>query len=180
MTKIKNNKVILIDADVVSHFLRAGKITVLTKIFKTPIKILDVVYNELKEWKGRQKEIENLITFKLLEVIAFPQTNSEIAKEFFWIKKSRYYGDGEAACMSYAKFTKNIIASNNLKDTKNYCNLHSVDYLTTMDFLSRAMSEGIFTLEDCNNFMNKNSVSKNPFPVKKMENFKPRNISHIL
>ncbi|MEW4923142.1 hypothetical protein [Algibacter sp. 2305UL17-15] len=134
MTK-KSSRIILIDSDVVSHFLRAGKITALSTIFKTPIKILDVVYCELEKWKGKQQEIENLIEFKILEIIPFPQTNTEISKEFFWIKKSRYYGDGEAACMSYAKHTKNVIASNNLKDTKNYCDLHNVDYLTDQEQL---------------------------------------------
>ena len=179
MTK-KKSKVILIDADVVSHFLRAGQITNLNAIFKTPIKMLDVVYNELEQWKGKQQEIENLINFGIIEVIPFPQTNNEIAKEFFWIKKSRYYGDGEAACMSYAKHTENIIASNNLKDTKNYCGLHSIDYLTTMDFLARAIEKGIFTIDQCDEFMSKNKVSKNPFPVEKMKNYEARDTSHIL
>lgn len=178
MTK-KNSRVILIDADVVSHFLRAGYITILPKIFKTPIKMLDVVYTELERWRGKQQEIENLIAWKLLEVIPFPQTNDDISQEFFWIKKSRLYGDGEAACMSYAKHTENIIASNNLKDIKNYCNLHKVDYLTTMDFLQRAIENETLSTKECNEFLEKNRVAKNPFPVKKIEDFKSRDLSHI-
>lgn len=175
-----SERIILVDADVVSHFIRGGEILNLCSIFKTPIKLLDIVYNELEMWKEKKTVVDNLVNFGVIDVIEFPQTNQVIQKEFFEIKKYRYYGDGEAACMSYAKHTSNVVASNNLSDIKNYCDLHKVDYLTTMDFLSRALDNGTFTLEQCNNVIEANiTTSRNPFPVKKLEEFKARNMSHI-
>jgi hypothetical protein len=46
-----------------------------------------------------------------------------------------FKGDGESACIAYVRYSNDIIGSSNLSDVKNYCNLHSIDLLTTMDFV---------------------------------------------
>ncbi len=44
------SKLILLDADVVSHFIYAGEILLLPRIFHPlPIRILDKVYEELEQ-----------------------------------------------------------------------------------------------------------------------------------
>jgi len=80
---VRNNRIILIDADVVSHFITGGEIHNLTHIFPIPIKILDKVYAELERFKKRKTEVENLLTQKLIEVIPFPEEDEEIKKENF-------------------------------------------------------------------------------------------------
>jgi hypothetical protein len=35
-----------------------------------------------------------------------------------------FKGDGEAACMAIVRFSKDILASSNLKDIANYCKMH--------------------------------------------------------
>lgn len=50
-------KDILIDADVVSHFITGGQILILNKIFPNRIIILDKVYDELKRHKNRAQEV---------------------------------------------------------------------------------------------------------------------------
>lgn len=171
---------IIVDTDVISHFIRGGQIILLPSIFKTPIKLLDIVYKELEQWYAKRAEVDNLLRYKLLELIEFP-VNDEIAEEFFLIKSLRFYGDGEAACMAFSKFNGYIVASNNLKDIRNYCTLHNIEYITTLDFLQRAIDKKKLTLKESNEFINKNIIKgRNPFPVVRMEDFKGRDISHIV
>ncbi|MEZ0484599.1 hypothetical protein [Fibrella aquatica] len=146
-------KIILVDADVVSHFVSAGEILMLPSIFPYPVKLLDKVYAELERWHDRKREVDNLINFKLLEVLPFPDDNPEIVKEFFWIRKMLDKGMGESACMAVARHTKDILASSNLKDIKSYCERHKIMYLTTMDFLCHALSTGLFDEGRCNTFI---------------------------
>lgn len=170
------NRIILVDADIISHFIKAGEILYLPKIFKSPIKVLDKVYGELEKWRSKKSEVDNLIRFGLIEVIDFPETNLEIKKEFYYLKKSRFMGEGESACLAVARFSHNIVGSSNLKDIKIYCGLHSIDYVTTMDFLYRALEKKIFSEERCDVFLSK----MDRLPVKHIKKFKPRDISHIL
>lgn len=172
-----SNRIILIDTDVVSHFIYAGEILMLNRIFKTPIMMLDKVYAELERFPKKKTYVENLINLKVIKVMEFPEDNPEIKKEYFHIKKLMLKGEGESACMAVAKFTKNILASSNLSDTGRYCNMHSIDYLTTMDFLCKALSTGLFDVARCNSFILAVLSAKNRLPVTKMEDFKCREIS---
>ncbi|UNY99759.1 hypothetical protein MQE36_05290 [Zhouia spongiae] len=177
---MKHENIILIDADVVSHFINAGEILLLGKIFKTPIKILDKVYSELERWPKKKTEVDNLINFNLLDVIPFPEHDTSIRKEYLYIKSVLFKGEGESACMAVARYNKNVLASNNLSDIGNYCQLHNIIYLTTADFLYRAYQTGLFTEERCNNFIKKNIKSnKNYLGINKMNDYKPRDFSHI-
>ncbi|MGJ5642815.1 hypothetical protein [Formosa sp. S-31] len=177
MAKKNKGKIILIDADVVSHFIKAREIYSLNSIFDYEIRLLDKVYDELNNNLTWKTEIDNLIAQKVLIVEPFPETNNEIKKEYFHIKKLMFKGDGESACLAYVRYTKNIIASSNLKDIKNYCNLHDIEYLTTMDFLCHALNTGIFTIERCNTFIEKVLQKKGKLPVRKMEDYTCREIT---
>lgn len=168
----KKLKVILIDADVVSHFIESGEIHSLGSIFPNKIKVLDKVYAELERFPNKKREVDNLLNFKILELEMFPENNQEIKKEYFYIKNKLFKGDGESACLAVARYSKNIIASSNLTDIKNYCNLHKVEYLTTMDFLCEALKNGIFDLIRCNQFITKVLSKNGKLPVTKMEDYK--------
>ena len=168
----KNDRIILIDTDVVSHFIYAGELLTLPSIFSHKIKVLDKVYDELKRFQKRKTEVDNLINFKVLELMPFPEDNDEIKKEYAHIKKLMFKGDGEAACLAVARYSKNILASSNLRDIAPYCKMHNIDYLTTMDFLCEALKKGIFDLARCNAFITKVLAASNKLPVAKMEDFK--------
>lgn len=173
-------KLILVDADVVSHFIGAGEILFLSKIFPLPIKLLDKVYAELSRWPSRKQEVDNLINFKLLEVIPFPEDNPEIVKEFFYIQNVLDKGVGESACMAVARYTKNILASSNLRDIKHYCDRHKIVYLTTMDFLCYARATGLFDETRCNAFIEAVRSKGQKLPVAKMSAFNCRDLSVII
>jgi hypothetical protein len=162
-----SEKIILIDADVLSHFIVGGKITLLPAIFPYPIKILDKVYAEISRMPGRKIEVNNLLRFKLMEQIPFPEDNQEIKKEYHYIINRLFKGDGESACLAVARYTKNILASSNLKDIASYCKMHHITYLTTMDFLCRAVKEGLMSETDCDAFIHKVLQAGSRLPVKK-------------
>ncbi len=151
----KINRIILVDADVVSHFITAGEAENIHLIFpNNPIHLLDKVHAELQNWKNASVGfiVSDLLKKKRIMLIDFPEDNEEIKKEYFLIKKLHFKGDGESACLVVARYTKNILASSNLSDIKNYCSLHNMDYLTTMDFLCTAMAKGVFTEARCDAF----------------------------
>jgi hypothetical protein len=178
MAKI-NSRIILIDADVVSHFICAGELITLPSIFSNQIHILDKVYDELKRFRKRKTEVDNLLRFKLITKIPFPEKNQHIKKEYAHIKKIMLRGDGESACMAVCKFDNYILASSNLSDINNYCKTHSLDYLTTMDFLCEALKKGIFDIQRCNDFITRVLKEKGRLPEKKMENYKCRNLNFL-
>lgn len=173
---------ILIDADVVSHFVTAGKSLSLKKIFPhNTIYILDKVHAELQQWPSRAllTEVSFLISKKIIKLIDFPDKNPEIVKEYAWIKTMLFKGEGESACLAVARYNQKILASSNLKDIKKYCELHSIDYLTTMDFLCEALKQGVFTGAECNAFIQAVKAAGSKLPVNSMHEYNCRAIDFL-
>ncbi len=173
----RTTRIILIDADVVSHFITGGQILKLPTIFTIPLKILDKVYAELSKFNSKKRHVDNLVNYKLIEVIPFPEDNAEIKKEYYHIKKLMFKGDGEAACLAVVRHTNDIIASSNLKDIKSYCVMHSVEYLTTMDFLCEALKKSILSEAQCDEFIAKVLKAGSKLPVKNIKSHKCRTIT---
>lgn len=172
----RTDKIILIDADVVSHFIKGGEIYSLGNIFPFEIRILDKVYRELERHKGKRIEVDNLINQNILQIEPFPEDNPEIKKEYFYIKNKLFKGDGESACLAVVRYTRNIIASSNLRDIKEYCKLHKITYLTTMDFLCEALNIGLFDSKRCNEFINLVISKGSKLPVIRIEDYSCRPI----
>lgn len=173
----KTTSIILIDADVVSHFITGRQILKLSTIFANPIKMLDKVYAELAKFNSKKKHVDNLVNYKLIDVIPFPEENAEIKKEYHQIKKLMFKGDGEAACLAVVRHTNDIIASSNLKDIKSYCNMHSIEYLTTMDFLCEALRKGILNEAECDEFIGRVLKAGSKLPVKNMKSYTCKSIT---
>ena len=167
----KTTKIILIDADVVSHFIQGGEIYALGSIYPNKIKVLDKVYAELERFPKKKTEVDNLLNQGILELEKFPDSNHEIRKEYLWIKKMMFKGDGESACLAVARYNQNIIASSNLKDIKSYCQLHNVQYFTTMNFLCEALKNGLFDTARCDRFIAKVIQKGGKLPVSKMSDY---------
>ncbi len=177
-----NTRTILIDADVISHFLTAGEGNVIHQIFpNNPIYILDKVHAELQNWpiKSMLVEVSQLLSTKKIHLMDFPEGDEQIKKEYFWIKKMQFKGDGESASLAVARYHKNILASSNLKDIKNYCTMHKIDFLTTMDFLCEALRSQLFTEERCNQFIEKVLAKKSKLPCKSMKEYQCRQIDFL-
>lgn len=178
----KINRIILVDADVVSHFITAGEAESIHLVFPhNPIHLLDKVHAELQKWKNANVGfvVSGLLTKKKIILINFPEDNEEIKKEYFWIKKMQFKGDGESACLAVARYNKNILASSNLKDIKSYCLTHKMDYLTTMDFLCAALATGVFTEARCDAFLKAVLAAGGKLPVQRMKDYSCRVIGFL-
>lgn len=151
---IESDKILVFDADVLIHFMQAGCFSDLKRIYPNNKKaVLQKVYDELQVYKDSKVMLDSAIdTFKFLELINFP-ISPEMMKEFAHLTSSLMnLGKGESACMSYCKFTQDVVVSSNLSDVSRYCELHEIKLLTTMDLIHWALNNHVYSEENCNNF----------------------------
>ena len=131
----KKTKIVL-DADVIVHFAKGGKLDMLPRILpEYQFMVLDVV----------KKEIPVLVLSVLQKCISqdktiveevFGKTPGEI-REFARLiaKEGMALGRGESACMVYCLYHHDVVGSSNTKDVTAYCEENGITYLTTCDFL---------------------------------------------
>jgi hypothetical protein len=158
----KTEKLILLDADVISHFISGGQFGLLPVIFKNKKVLLDIVANELRASKKFKPYIENVITSGFIKEINF-QGDKQVSFEYAQLIKT--FGKGESACMAYCKFNKDILASSNLKDITKYCEDNNIAYLTTLDFLAEAIKYKQLTENECDDFIHNVKTAGSKLPV---------------
>lgn len=186
MAKTNTNtpKVILVDCDVLSHFISNNCLADLPKILSPHrCTIIDYVYSEISVHPLRKAFVDNLINSGDFDQMSFPNSDDAIKKEFAFIKaKSHLIGDGERACMAVAKHNKNIIASSNFKDVAPYCNANKILYLGTLDILVIAENKGIYDEAMCDNFIQnaiKHNKARFPKGVTQMRYYVYKDLSFI-
>lgn len=153
--KVSEEKILVFDADVLIHFMQAECFSDLRFIFPNNQKvILQKVFDELQIYKESKRMLESAITtFRFLSVIPFPQ-HLEMMKEYAHLTSSLMdLGKGESACLSYCKFTNNVVVSSNLSDVRKYCNFHKIELLTTLDLVSWAFENSVWNEQKCNEFI---------------------------
>ncbi len=176
-------KTILLDCDVLSHFIANAALNDLPHILAPhQCLVLDYVYNEVAAKPMRLAFLDSLIKSGQLRKLDFPE-NHEMNKEFARIKsRSPLIGDGERACMAVARFTKDIVASSNFRDVAPYCNEHNILYLGTLDILSIAAAKGIYDEPKCDRFIQSVlTYNRACFPkgVTAMRFYTPKDLSFI-
>lgn len=149
----KKTKIVL-DADVIVHFAKGGKLDMLPRILpEYQFMVLDVV----------KKEIPVLVLSVLQKCISqdktiveevFGKTPGEI-REFARLiaKEGMALGRGESACMVYCLYHHDVVGSSNTKDVTAYCEENGITYLTTCDFLYYAIKRGLMTKEEAEVFI---------------------------
>lgn len=143
---------IVLDADVIIHFSKAGTFNKLPEILpEYQYIILDVVYNEATRSLEQKKLLDNSIYFfKKINIEKFSPTGDS-KKEYFNLLQST--GKGESACMIYCRDNQDVLGSSNIKDVQEYCSEHNITYLTTVDFLYYAFVRGVLTADECDDFI---------------------------
>ena len=147
----KKTKIVL-DADVIIHFIETGNFSLLPDIFpEYEYIVLDVVYNEVSKNTKTRNLIDNYLRYfsKLRKETFSPK--GESMKEYFSLQ--RRLGKGESACMIYCRDNQDVLGSSNLRDIKEYCSQNSITYLTTLDFLYYAYCKKKMTQQECTEFM---------------------------
>ena len=151
--KGKKTKIVL-DADVIIHFAKGGKLDMLPKILpEYQFMVLDVVKKELPLliMSVLQKAISQDKT--VVEEV-FGKTVGE-AKEYARLisKDGLALGRGESACMVYCLYHHDVVGSSNTKDVTAYCEEKGITYLTTCDFLYYAIQRGLMTKAEADAFI---------------------------
>lgn len=172
---VKRKTKIVIDSDIIIHFIKGGQLHILHNIFPAyECVILDVLYrDELCLNRNTQNYLINYqkIYPKGIIVIPFSPT-VQMQKEYALL--TRMYGKGESACMVYCKYNQDVLGSSNIRDIMSYCEMNSITYLTTMDFLWKAYISNILTEDDCNQFISQVLLKGSKLPVKEIKDFTPR------
>ena len=145
---------IVLDADVIIHFAKGGRLGMLPKVLPDyQFMVLDVV----------KMEIPRLLLPLLQDVIVRDKTIIEESfgkslgerKEFARLisKNELALGRGESACMVYCLYHNDVVGSSNTKDVKAYCEKNGITYLTTSDFLYFAIRRGLMTKQEADEFI---------------------------
>ncbi len=153
--EISEEKILVFDADVIIHFIQADHFFTLRNIFPNNKKIiLEQVTSELEKNPTTALMLANMSDFfGFIDVVDFP-TNIEMMKEYSHLTSPLMdMGRGESACMSYCRFTNDIVVSSNLRDVSAYCKRHKITNLTTMDLVVWAYENGVMTESECDEFI---------------------------
>ena len=173
-----NKKVkIVVDADVIIHFMKGDSLHLLPKIYPNyQFIILDELLNkELRNNASTRKYLDNFFQFfpdAITEVKWNP--DYEMLKEFGELYKR--YGLGESMSMVYCKFNNDVIASSNITEITNYCDNNNIQYITTMDFISQALKIGLMTEAECDLFLSSVIAKGSKLPFTKISKYKPREL----
>jgi predicted nucleic acid-binding protein len=148
----KTKRKIILDTDVISHFIKGDQIALLPRIFSYDLVVLDIVFKELSRHPRFQPFTIGLVRYGLVTELSIVE-DKEVYREFAKLQKT--FGDGESACMAYCKFHKDILASSNLRDVAAYCHENGIEHLTTMDFIYEALKQQIMSESECDDFIHK-------------------------
>lgn len=144
--KDKKLKIVL-DTDVVLHFMKGSRLSLLLDIFASECEyvMLSTTYDEIRN-RDQKNQIDNHINLlKNLTKVEFNPTG-EMRRVYAMLTSQ--FGKGESACMAYCQFEHHVIGSNNTRDIREYCNNNGISYLTTGDFLYYAIKRGMMTESD--------------------------------
>ena len=162
---------ILLDCDVVIHFLKGGKILELPAIFPGRFLMLDKVHNELMKRNSNFLAIEVFLKTARIPVIPMP-TDPVIVKEYFTLRK--LMDDGESACLSVARHKAEYVASSNITQIARYCQTHGIVYYTTMDLLKEAMAKQVMTEAEADQFIQDVIARGSRLPNIKIKDYKKK------
>lgn len=141
---------IVLDADVIIHFSKGGRLSQLPSIFSDyDYVLLEAVHEELLS--DIRTQIDNqMALLKNITLLPFAP-RGEMLREYAMLRSQ--FGKGESACMAYCRFTHNVIGSSNLRDIRSYCEEKQITYLTTIDFLWYAWKKGMLTPAEISAFI---------------------------
>jgi hypothetical protein len=164
---LDREKKIVLDGDVISHFIKGELINSLPTFYPGQLVILNIVKEEIIQRKNWLSIIEPLLIFGEIEEVEFPSDITYLREYAFLISaKGQSLGRGESACMVYCRYNKHVLASSNLKDIIRYCSFHKIEYVTTMDLILDCYQRNLLPFENCDSFIKKVIARGSRLPFK--------------
>ena len=161
---IQKTKIVL-DADVIIHFYKGGKLAILPRILPDfRFMVLDVVKRELPMLvlAGLEQLIKRDKTVVEEQFGRTPGERREFAR--LTSVSGLMLGKGESACMVYCLYHNDVLGSSNLRDVRHYCDTHGITYLTTVDLLYYAIRQGLMTKTEASDFVEQVVASGSKLP----------------
>lgn len=159
---------IVLDADVVIHFAKGERLSMLPNILpEYEYVLLEAVHEELLSDIRTQID-HQMALLKNITLIPFAP-RGEMLREYAMLKSR--FGKGESACMAYCLFTHNVIGSSNLRDIRAYCEEKQIVYLTTLDFLWYAWQRGLLTPAEIADFITEVKQKGSKLPDVEIEKY---------
>ncbi len=131
---------IVLDTDFVSSFACVDRLDIIEGLYSRRMIVLEEVTEELKRVRYLEDRVCFSIMYGHIRRVQMMAGSAE-ALEYARLCESDRYGSGEAACMAYARCCGGIVASNNLRDVRRYCEERKIQLLTTADVLLRVYHE---------------------------------------
>jgi len=169
---------IVLDTNVIIHFIKGGCIGILHKIYSSYDLVIlgSVMEEELPPHMSHRKVLDKcmaLIKGGIRVVDWTPSEEYEIA-DFAELEKK--FGTGESLCLVYCKYNHNVIASSNVRHIYSFCEKNDIQYVTTTDLLYHAYQIGKMTIEQCDEFILAVNNNGSNLGINKMSDYKPRTI----
>ena len=159
---------IVLDADVVIHFSKGGRLSMLPTILPNyEYVLLETVHEELLSDVRTQID-HQIALLKNIKLLPFAP-RGEMLREYAMLRSR--FGKGESACMAYCLFTNNVIGSSNLRDIRAYCEEKKIVYLTTIDFLWYAWQYGLMTPAEISSFISEVRAKGSKLPEVEIEKY---------
>lgn len=164
---------IVLDADVIIHFIQGDSLSLLLEIFpEYGYIILDVVYNELTKNSATKIQLDNTLNlynskFSKVNFMPAGQSRQEYARLISTL------GRGESACMVYCRDNQDVLGSSNLRDIKKYCEDNRITYLTTIDFLYYAFVRHRMSAKEISEFISQVKAKGSKLPSIEIETYIP-------
>lgn len=174
---MKNKVKIVIDADVIIHFIKGESLHLLHKIYPNyQFVILDELLNkELRNIASTRQYLDNFFQYFPNDIAVVKWSpDYEMLKEFGELNKR--YGMGESMSMVYCKFNNDVIASSNITEITDYCDANNIQYITTMDLIAQALKIGLMTEAECDLFLTTVLAKGSTLPCNKISKYKQRDL----
>ena len=144
------------DTDCISAFLWVKEQSILVKMFPGRIGIPRQTYEELSipEIPHLKSRVDQLIEGAQAQIVDI-NFDTEAYELYYRLTEAptnghRIIGKGEAACLALAKTENGIIASNNLRDIRDYVTEFGVRHITTGEIMVNAYHSGLISEEQAN------------------------------
>ena len=171
---------ILLDSDVLSHFIASGRQRLLKDILAGhQLIMLDQVYSEASfcPWDSSRKHLlDSMMADCGIVRMNFPSdVTTSVVEEFFRLaSENKRLGRGERACMAVARFYRDAIASSNYRDVAPYCEANGIEYIGFLDILIIGINKGVINEYIAQGILDAAVLANNArFPVNDIRAYTP-------
>lgn len=164
---------VIFDTDCLCSFLWVEREDIVINLYEGLIVIPDEVHKEISKVPHLFQRLNQLIINKkvVTQSIFYGTKEYELYKEMTVspVITKKIIGKGEASAIALCITNNGILASNNIRDIKEYVSAYDLDTLFTTDILFEAYNKKIISLEEGKDIYQKMLDKRRRLPYKSFE-----------